>query len=315
MVTKVHRDALRSDVESVRELLRQAEGRDPLGALSLRQRLTTLEEEIRALDGEVRNVANVALVFDGGPVRGSSAIDADFAGQALQDYQELLTKQVAAKRGGALAQRGPIPAHLQRQAKMNVTALVHGSFGFVLEEDGADQIQMFASPTLEAVEEVTELLRGLASADGRWFDENLPQLDVRIFQSLKRFITTLHKAESTLKLSEDDRELRLTVGDVGRAHERISQVEVDETEERIEGELLGLVPIARRFEFRRDDSGEIISGRVAENLSADYLERIERDEIVAGRRWGALVRTKTVSGPTGRHSTVTRVLIDLLPAG
>jgi hypothetical protein len=314
MVTKLHRDALRSDIESVRELLARATGRDPLGEMTLSMRLRALEAQLREIEGEVRNVANVALVFDGGPVRGSSAIDADFAGQALQDYQELLTKQVAAAAGNALGQRGPLPMQVQKKARMNITALVHGSFGFLLEEDGADQVEMFESSTLQAVEAVTDLLKGVASNDRQWFDSKLPELDVRIFQSLRRFINTLHKADSTLKLSEDQREITLTTYDVMRAYERISEVDIDESEESFEGELLGIVPIARRFEFRRADNGEILSGRVAENLSADYLERIEREELMAGRNWRALVRTKTVSQPNGRQNSVTRILIDLLQA-
>ncbi|WP_313805758.1 hypothetical protein, partial [Sphingobium sp.] len=57
-----------------------------------RKGLQQLEEQLQQIEGEVRNAASVALVFDGGPVRGFSAIDADFAGQALQDYQELVAK-------------------------------------------------------------------------------------------------------------------------------------------------------------------------------------------------------------------------------
>lgn len=314
MVTKLHRDALRSEIASVRALFEKSERRDKLGATSLRRRLLALEDELRGLEGQVSNIANVALVFDGGPVRGSSAIDADFAGQALQDYQELLTKQVAATALGTLAQRGPLPIRQQNQARMNVTAIVHGSFGFVLEEDGADQPPMFDSPTRQAVENVTNLLKGVASADGRWFDEQLDDLDVRIFHSLKRFIGTLHKAGSTIKISEENREIRLDTASVNIAHDRVSQVEVDELDETYVGQLLGIVPVQRRFEFRRLDNGDILSGRVAENLSADYLERIERDEQVAGRSWRAVVRTKTVHHPDGRHVSVSRVLLDLLAA-
>lgn len=313
MVTKIHRDALRSDIASVQGLLARAQGRDPLGEISLSARLRGLEAQLRALEQAAPVTANVALVFDGGPVRGSSAIDADFAGQALQDYQELITRQVASVAGGGLGARGPIPAAIKQQSRLNITALVHGSFGFMLEENDEGQQPLFESPTRTAVHTITDLLQGVAAADEGWFEGQLQELDFRLFASLKNFISTLHKAGSTLKLSEEERDLRLTPVEVARAYERVSQVEVDEVEETVEGELLGIVPIARRFEFRAAD-GDVISGRVAENLSADYLERLEREELIGGKGWRALIRTKTVTRPDGRHSSVTRVLVDLIQA-
>lgn len=314
MATKIHRDALRGELASVQTLIDRLDPSDRLGAISLRKRLNILQEELAAIEHEVRNVANVALVFDGGPVKGSSAIDADFAGQALQDYQELLTKIVSSADIGRLAERGPVLLRHQNQARMNVTALVHGSFGFVLEEDGADQAQMFESPTRRAVSDLTDLLSGLVSEDHRWFDEKVQDLDIRVFQSLRRFVETLHRAHSTLKLAEEDRELSLDISRVERAHQRVTQVDIEEDTEALEGELLGIVPIQRRFDFRRNDNGEFLSGRVSENLSADYLERIEREEIMAGKVWRAVILTKTVRHPDGRHASISRLLIDLLEA-
>lgn len=312
MVTKIHRDALRSEIASVRAMLDRRGTLDRLGSLSLRQRLNTLEKQLLSAEGEVRNIANVALVFDGGSVRGSSAIDADFAGKALQDYQDLVTKQMASSNLGVLAERGPLPVAQQKQSRLNITDLVHGSFGFILEEDSADQSQMFESPTMQAVSDVTDMLEGISSADGHWFNERLSDLDVRVFQTLKKFVSLLYKTASTLKLAEEDREIKLDPAGVFRAYERVSQTEVDEVEENFVGELLGLVPIQRRFDFRKDENDEIVSGTVAVSLSADYLERIERDGLVAGRSWRAVIRTKTIQRADGRRPTVTQTLIDLL---
>ena len=157
-------------------------------------------------------------------MRGSAAIDADFAGQALQDYQELVTRQVASVATGGLSARGPIPAQIRQQARLNITALVHGSFGFMLEEDDDGQQTLLETPTHAAVHAVTDLLQGVAATDEGWFNEHLPELDVRLFAGLRNFISTLHKGGSTLKLSEEERDLRLSPIDVDRAYERISQV-------------------------------------------------------------------------------------------
>lgn len=311
MVTKVHRDALRGEIASLRELVVKSDGRDPLGTRSLRKRLAKLEAELDAIEANETRSANVALVFDGAAVRGSSSIEADFAGKALLDYQELIAKHVAVSEGG-LAERGRLTDEVHRQSKMNITGLVHGSFGFVLEEDNSEQLGMFETPANLAVKSVTELLQDVAAAQGAAFEARLEDLDARIFQALKRFVGHLHRADSTLKLAEEQRELRLDKESVQRAFERVSKVDIEELEETVEGELLGLVPVQRRFDFRRNDTGEVIQGRVAPTLSADYLERIDQEGVIAGGQWRATIRSKTLHHPDGRHSTVTHLLIDLI---
>lgn len=50
MVTKVHRDALRGEIASLRELIGKSAGRDPLGSRSLQRRLATLEGELEKIE-------------------------------------------------------------------------------------------------------------------------------------------------------------------------------------------------------------------------------------------------------------------------
>lgn len=310
MVTKLHRDAVLADLQHVKAMLSKTEARNPLGAISLKSRLRSLEKQLEEMDAEPRTLAQVALIFDGMPVNGSSSISADFAGQALKEYQELITSQLAATAAVQLGKRGPLSDALKKQAQMNITGLVHGSFGFVLEEGNSDQRSMWASPTRTALQGVTDLLSALAASDARGFEKRLADLDARMFHSLSRFINTLYRASSTLKLSEDQRELGLGLGDVERAHERISRFDVSETEETLTGELLGILPIRRRFEFR-PEGRDVLVGRVAASLSADFLERIEREGLVAGRGWVAHIHTKEVVRREGAKSTVTHTLLDL----
>lgn len=312
MVTRIQRDALESDLAAARALLASLGDRDKLTAVSLRNRVVALEQELSALASDPGTVADIALVFDGGPVRGSSAIDADFAGKALQDYQELLSKHVALTSHGGLAAKGPIQHAAQQDARMNVTALVHGSFGFVLQENRSDEPQFFPSATVQAAKDVSALLSDIASTERVQFEDRLAQVDSRIFAVLRRFVGLLHKANATLRIADKDEELRLSSEKVGVAWERLQNTDIEEFDENVTGELLGLVPIQRRFDFRRDDNGEYVSGRVSETLSAEYLERIEREGIVAGKRWQATIRTKTVHRVDGRPATITHILTDLL---
>lgn len=309
-MTKVHRDALRGEIASLRGLLDRSAGSDPLGSRSLYKRLRSLEDELAKLEAHTTLTASVALIFDGAAVRGSSAIEADFAGKALLDYQELVAKHVAVSEGG-LAERGRLPDQVHNQAKLTITGLVHGSFGFVLKEDDYDQLGMFETPACQAVRSVSDLLRVVSDSSNE-FDERLPELDGRIFQTLKRFVSHLHRAQSTLRLAEEKTELKLDKVRLERAFERVSQTEIEEIETVIDGELLGLVPLQRRFEFRKSSDGEVIQGRVAPTLSADYLERIDEEGVLAGGAWVATVRTKVVHYPDGRHASTRHLLMDLV---
>lgn len=311
MVTKVHLDALMGEAASVEALLDRIGERDALNRISLENRLAKIREEIENYKAGQRTSADVALIFDGDPVHGSSSIDADFAGRSLLNYQELITKQVALA-SGELAPRGPIPHEAREAAKMHITSLVHGSFGFVLQEAQADEPEFFNSPVKTAVEQVSNLLAEVTDQSAARFEERLQDLDVRTFNALKKFVDAVYKANASFRIAERERELKFDVSSLGRAYERLRDTDVSETEETVVGELLGLVPIQRRFELRRKDNGDVIQGRVSQILSADYLERLEDEGVVAGREWRATIVTKSVEHPDGRHISVTYTLIDLV---
>lgn len=311
MVTKVHLDALKSEAASVESLLARTGERDVLSRISLSHRLDALRQEIAGHEAEPNTAAGVALIFDGDPVNGSASIDAEFAGKTLQNYQELLSKQVAFS-AGMLAERGPVPAEAQDAARMHIKALVHGSFGFVLEEVRADEPGMFDSPVKAAVAHISDLMVDVASQNIQAFEQRLEDIDFRVFNTLKKFVSVVYKAGATMRVAERDREVRFDLVSLGRAYERLRETDVSEVEEVLEGELLGLVPIQRRFEFRRKDNAEIVKGGVSQILSADYIERLEREGIMAGRQWRATLRIKSVEHPDGRHSSTAYTLIDLV---
>ncbi|WAC24388.1 hypothetical protein [Blastomonas sp. SL216] len=311
MVTKVHLDALKSEAASVEALLARISDKDIVSRLSLAHRLEALQQEITEHANENSTLAGVALIFDGDPVTGSSSIDAEFAGKTLQNYQELISKQVAFS-AGMLGPRGPVPIEAQEAARMHVKSLIHGSFGFVLEEARADEPGMFDSPVKIAISQISDIMIDVAATNLNAFNHRLEDMDFRVFNTLKKFVSVIYKARATVRVAEREREVRFDLAGLGRAYERLRETDVSETEEMVEGELLGIVPIQRRFEFRRGDTFEVIKGRVSQMLSADYLERLERDGIMAGLRWRATIRTKSVEHPDGRHASKMDTLIDLV---
>lgn len=308
MAVKLSRDVLQSDLAAIQRLLDRVGVKDPLARITLSQRKEVIERELAQLEADRATVGTVLLSFEGGPVRGSYAIDADFAGRALQDYQELIAKQLAASDSGGLAQRGPVPD--RQVSRLNVTNVVHGSFGFLLEEDREDEPQMFDSAVKQAISKVSDLFSTVTSPDPAGFFEALDSVDPRVFISLRKFIEDLYREGSSMKVYEEDRALNFDVYAVNTARERMHAVEVTDDEITIDGELLGIVPIQRRFDFRDRANGEIIKGKVGQRLSADYLERIHRDEQTVGRHYRATMLRRSIRRADGVVAT-SWTLLDL----
>ena len=77
------------------------------------------------------------------------------------------------------------------------------------------------------------------------------------------------------------------------------------------GTLVGLSPIKRTFDFKREGSKELISGKFSHQVSQDHLERNEGDVgITLGERFIAWIEIGTITKPDGSIS-VSYTVIDL----
>lgn len=298
-MSKLSKAALESELAGVESLLRESVEADPLGSLSLQQRADQIRAELDAL-GEQKHHANVTLLFYGKPVDGSKGIDAEFAGKALQSYQTALSKHMNSLTGRALGRRGPVPE--RKLSRMNIVDVVHGSFGFQLEEDN-DELQMFDTSLKDAVHKVSQLLADISSPSEADFEAAIDEIDGRTFISIKQLVELLRNEEAKFRIIEDDDEEEFDTAKIERAYQRVERTEIDENEDQVSGILVGIMPVGRRFEFQIDGTEEVISGPVDSRLSADFLERIENDEQFIGKRWRALVRTRLVRRPDGREKT------------
>ena len=296
-MSKLKKAALESELAALEALIKEGEGADPLGTLSLAQRAEDVRSQLDLL-GEEKHHADVTLLFYGKPVDGSKGIDAEFAGKALQSYQSALSKHMNSMAGRALGRRGPVPE--RKLSRMNIVDVVHGSFGFRLEEDN-DELQLFDTSLRDAVHAVSKILGDIASPSEVAFENAIEDIDSRTFISVKGLIELLRNEEAKFKIVEDDTEQEFDEIKIERAYQRVERTEVNEDDELISGILVGILPVARRFEFHLQGTKEIISGPIDAGLSTDFLERIESDEQFIGRPWRASVRIRTVRRPDGRE--------------
>jgi hypothetical protein len=153
---------------------------------------------------------------------------------------------------------------------------------------------MFETPLSKAADQAAEYIASFAGENEASFSAVIEDLNPRVFQSLRDFFGYIHKANATFRLVEGDRDDKFNHLAVERAWYRAEASSVDEERVRMEGRLLGVIPMRRRFEFEPDGAVSIVEGKVGEKFSRTYLERISTEQF-AGRRWKALFNKRVVT--------------------
>lgn len=310
---KLELESLQSELAGLDQLLAQrTRADDPLGWMQLSHLREDVLERIARIEGALPRTAEVAVFFGGTPVVGSRGIRADFAADALEHYQELVSKRMASSTLGPLAARGRIP--MRDVSNLLVTDVVRGSFGFVLEEAGDANAPMIATALHQAVDDVSTLLNKIAAEDYALFEEAAETLDGRTLAAVRDFLRLLDDNGATLRVVEGQRDLNFDRASLHRGRERADATGIEEQVVDKEG-LLFLFPDARRFELHTL-AGEVIRGSV----SVDALRRpnvdVEDAQLfaaadVVGRRWRLQVRERVVR-PAGDEPRSTFTLLRLL---
>jgi hypothetical protein len=294
---KLTKDALQSEEHSLQSFLDQLDASDIVNRASLTKRLDAVRRELASMENELDTQGVVILAFDGLPVEGSRGIDAEFAADALRDYQDLIAKQIGERETGGLSRTGPVPS--RDLARLNITNVVHGSFGFQLEEKSSGQTALVPSPVKEAIIQVDNMIAALASPDPETFDDALANIDRRMFITVQSFYENLYNDSASLKIVESDRSIELDNTLVVRARERLHGTIVNDEDFTTRGELLGISPVQRRFDFREESTGRIIGGQVDKQLSDQYLARLHGDQIAPGRSYTAHLRRRIATRSDG----------------
>lgn len=294
MLRKLEIDALKADLAAVDAVLRsKSEADDPIGVFQFKRRKEELQRELSTLVDSADLSAAVGVFFGGRPAMGSKGIMADFAGKAINAFDDIVSKQLALEHLGDLGARGPIP--LSSEAHLMITDVARGSFGFVLEEAAANQ--SLAETSLKvAVDKASKLLSAVASEDEGTYEEAVDVLSERLLISLKQFFQVLDENGATLRVVEADEERVFDSQAIHRARVRTQTTEIRERDtDEISGVLIGLLPEHRRFELRRLDTGETISGWITPEYSKRALQQVlTSNEPILGQVWRCRVRIREV---------------------
>ncbi len=281
---------------------------DVLGRFSLECRLDEVQQELSSVAAERGTRAEIALIFNGRPVAGAAAIDASFGSKAIDQFQRTVATAFAVQAAdGHVGQRGPTIS--SEMAALHITGIVHGSFGFILEEIDPRGEQWTDSALKSAAVAAVEILERVASPDEADAQAALEEVNDRLFVNIRDFVKLVHDNQATLTIAEHERAIELNAPAVARAFERVANASIEDEELTLEGVLQGVLPAARRFEF--EGGGLRISGKIARDISEEYLRSLESDPMV-GHQVTAIFRKRTVRD-IASAARETYVLVRVVP--
>jgi hypothetical protein len=290
----VARQRLEAEAESLRQLIQVSNPANVLGRMSMEGRLRSILAELNRMERQLGTRAEVSLVFNGRPVAGSAAIEASFGSKAIDAFQRTVATAFAVQASdGQVGQRGPTIS--SEMAALHITGVVHGSFGFVLEEIDPKGDQWTDSALKAAADATVRLLERVSATDEQDAEAALEEVNDRLFVNVRDFVKLVHDNQATLTIAERDRSLDLSGPALERAYERVANAIIEDEELTLQGVLQGVLPGARRFEFR--GGGFDIKGKVARDISAEYLRSLESDPMV-GHEVTAIFRKRTVRDTT-----------------
>ena len=274
------RNFLLAERETVKRMLAKTPATALLTRMSDEARLRNIEAELAALPAAGRNPARARLTFNGLPVIGSHGIFADFGMKAVSSFTDAVAT-VAASLSAPLAAMGPIPNRDQNQLLITNTAV--GSFGFELEEYRAQELLDDESAVAVALDRTQSLLQATLGQDDELADI-ASETDPRALEKVRGFLRVLADNDAICTLQYGDTAMRFAdPGQVRRSLDRLAADNLRESQETLEGEFVGVLPVARSFEFKLSGSNEIVRGKISPKVGSvemlnDHLHQRVRVE-------------------------------------
>jgi hypothetical protein len=255
---------LQAELGALDKMLDEIPKENVIERIGLEARKAEVEKTLASQPAPAREPVRALLTFRGKPIVGTHGIFAKFGADAVNAFTDAVSAIAASQRqSGPLGARGALPG--REDSMMLITGTATGSFGFQLEEAAQEDLTLFpeSSPLESAVEQTQSIMQASLGTDDDLTDA-LSDADPRALDAVRRFLETIEKNEATCALEFKEKTFRFVdVEQVRRSNSRLAQDNIHECDEVIEGQFLGVLPTRRTFEFQRDDSPEIIVGKVS----------------------------------------------------
>lgn len=276
----------------------------PFMSASFAARREELEQQLASLPVGEKEPRTV-LFFAGEPVLGSRGIDANFAGQVLIPFQNMVMADYSHRHHGTVGSRGRRSG--ESQSRLLLSGLPRGSFGLELTKAEGDEL--FEEDQLaDTLAHVTKLVEAASRSDEDFASE-LDDTAPRVIQNLRDFLGVVSKANASLTLESGDTRCSLPPEVASDAFERVSGTTTNEAEIEVPGVFRGVLLDSWRFDFN-DDAGHKLSGRLDDELTVETVVEWNREYF--DRQCVARLLKTTVVFKNGRVRTTYR-LLDLQP--
>jgi hypothetical protein len=262
---------LASEIKELEALLASIPVSNFIERMSLEARLTAAKDTLAALPQQTGQKAR--LTFRGKPIVGSHGIAADFGAKAAGAFSDAFAAIAAALNEG-LRDMGPIPDRDKNQLLITGTAI--GSFGFEFELPAAEP-SLFPDSTKaqDVMGTIESLFRLAAQGSDDEVAEVIEDVHPRAVRKVHEFLELLVQQQAWCALEFEDRAFRFAnYEQIKLSSERLKDDNIQEREETYRGELQGILPVGRTFEFRLSDQSGVLRGKVDKAIDdPDVLNR------------------------------------------
>ncbi|WP_447722315.1 hypothetical protein [Edwardsiella tarda] len=289
MIKKLELDTLKAEVASLDFLISERKDGDPIGVRQFTKRRDALLKKIESISSTNSTIASVGLFFGGEPVFGSKGIDSHFASNIIDSFQSIVNKRYAFLESGTLSSRGPV--RNSNNAKLMITDVVRGSFGFVLEETPKDNLLQVDTELKYVVENVSDILNKISSSEEAVFEDVFEDLDDRTLSDIRSFYDELYNSKATLKVVDERSEYVLTLDRILHAKNRMDSVRVSDERTVIARGRLYVVPYDKKFELTQDDGQPPIRGKVSKQFLDSHSDDLDG---VVGHNWNATLLARDI---------------------
>jgi|GEM_PF-5812818 len=298
------KEILQDEIKGFRTMLEDIPEDDFISRISLSSRIESLEEELKNLPEEIPKAepARVVVKFDGKPVIRQEGIASTFATKATGGFNKLVRAVYACLQDEDVAEAGRLPG----KDMLMITGVVHGSFGFVMEEIESEELaepnQLIMNNSYgslqEAVDETLELIEEAKNSDS--FISKLSDIGKRSHKPLTDFINTLSANNATLHLSSPTHEVDLNIDSVQAVKKNINDSEPteNETDPKLLVNRLYLLPQKREAEYWLPGDETVRNCRVSRSISKEDIDKAIEYVRRQSKKVSAVFRETTTKTPT-----------------
>jgi hypothetical protein len=263
--------------------LRKLAAKDPILEPQLQERLDEASaalEHAQRIEGSLiprrdPEMPRAAIFLRGGGVNGSEGIRPNLAGNVLIQYEKMFTaqaihdeRQAALRAGRQRRPRGaPTPELL-------FTSTPRGSFGMEFVPQTTSDPSMLLVHG-QSFKNIARAITAISANDAKVADEAIQKIPSAVLQPLKQFVRVLSDYQAELRLAfPDERPISVTSAQLRSASDRLER-EVAQDILELQGVFRGVTRESGHFDLKIE-SGDVITGIVADTFSEDDLSRVDQ---------------------------------------